>query len=110
MISAFIGGIVMIEDEDGYKLSKGEVLRLGKLYLEQTRNGMGDAFSLISEIIRLVEKGCFTFSDIGVDPEELMSLFKNVKEKREEDWKRSIADLNEKYEDTQVRLQRLSEN
>lgn len=97
----------MIEDEDGYKL---EVLRLGKLYLEQTRNGMGDAFSLISEIIRLVEKGCFTFSDIGADPEELMSLFKNVKEKREEDWKRSIADLNEKYEDTQVRLQRLSEN
>lgn len=71
---------------------------------------MGDAFSLISEIIRLVEKGCFTFSDIGADPEELMSLFKNVKEKREEDWKRSIADLNEKYEDTQVRLQRLSEN
>ncbi|MDD4409799.1 MAG: hypothetical protein PHW52_04070 [Candidatus Pacebacteria bacterium] len=101
----------MISDgvDDRYKVSPQQALALGKLYLQQIKNGMGDVIALIPEIIRLVEKGCFTFSDVGTSPDELSALFKAGRASKQSQLEGLLVDLNVRYDSTMLKLQSISE-
>jgi hypothetical protein len=94
----------------GYELNPEEALRLGKLYLQQTMNGMGDAISLIPEIERLVRKGYFSLADIGTSSEDLIALLQQKGQERVTVLEKAIQDVGKVLGDTIDRLDNISKN
>lgn len=103
----------MIKDSlDGmvYGFDQEDALELGRLYLQQTMNGMGNPISLIPEIERLVRKGCFSFEDIGTSPEELISLLKVKGQEKVMALEKEIQNVGKVLDDTIGRLNNITKN
>lgn len=106
---SIVNGGIMIKDIDiREKPTKDEAMALAKLYLEQSRNGVGESVSLIKEVIRLLNRECFTFSEIGTDVQELQLLLKTGRERETKALEGKIVYLNKGFMECMESLRGIS--